>query len=87
MSRTPSRFVAYLEFGLTVAVLGVIGAFALEHLARLQAAADDASARTRAAQARSISALQQARGRPPNCDPASLSVSEETCPSNPGVQP
>jgi len=56
-----SAGVARLEFAITVVVLGVISALALERIARLQASANEVIAQTSAAQARSIAALVQAR--------------------------
>ena len=56
---------ARLEFAVSVAVLGVVGAFALGHIAELQAAAQAAQVQTKAAQARSVTALDRARCAPP----------------------
>ena len=53
---------ARLEFALTVAVLGVIAALALDHIASLQVSARSAEHDTTAAQARSSAALAEARG-------------------------
>ena len=53
---------ARLEFALTVAVLGVIAALALDHIASLQNSARSAEHDTTAAQARSSAALAEARG-------------------------
>jgi len=50
-----------IEFALTVIVIGVIAAFALERIAQLQTAAQQVRAETAAAQARSASALAEAR--------------------------
>ena len=52
---------ARLEFALTVIVVGVIVAFALERIAQLQGSAQSARAETLAAQSRSTTALAQAR--------------------------
>ncbi len=52
---------ARLEFALVVVVTGVLVAFALQRLPALQASADAVRAETRAAQERSVSALQHAR--------------------------
>jgi hypothetical protein len=54
--------VARLEFALTVAVLAVIAALALDHIAALQVSARSAERETTAAQARSSAALAEARG-------------------------
>ena len=50
-----------LELALTVVVVGVIAALALERIAELQVSADGARAQTTAAQTRSTTALAQAR--------------------------
>ena len=55
---------ARLEFAVTVAVLGVIAALALDHIAQLQTSAHAARLATLAAQARSVAALDQARCAP-----------------------
>lgn len=51
---------ARLEFALTVIVLGVIGAFALDRIAQLKVLADQARVQTVAAQQRSQAALREA---------------------------
>ena len=53
---------ARLEFALTVAVLAVVAALALDHIASLQVSARGAEQETTAAQARSSAALAEARG-------------------------
>ena len=63
---------ARLEFAVSVAVLGVVGAFALNHIAELQAAAQIAQVQTKAAQARSVTALDRARCAPPAAASAAL---------------
>ena len=63
---------ARLEFAVSVAVLGVVGAFALDHIAELQAAAQVAQVQTKAAQARSVTALDRARCAPPAAASAAL---------------
>lgn len=53
---------ARLEFALTVTVVALIVAFALDHISQLQGPARNAQADTLAAQARSTAALAEARG-------------------------
>ena len=53
---------ARLEFALMVAVLAVIAALALDHIASLQVSARSAEHETAAARARSSAALAEARG-------------------------
>ncbi len=80
----PSRFSPYLEFALTVLVLGWIGALALDRIAQLQASAASAKAATKAAQTRSLVSLREASATLSPClkapSGASDSVVKPVCP-------
>ena len=63
--------IARLEFALTVVVLGVMAAFALDRIAQLQGSAQGARLETTAAISRSAAALDEARCAVPAATAAS----------------
>ncbi len=70
-----------LEFALTVAVLGVVAALALEQIAVLQVSADDVRAQSVAANRRAVTAIARARESLP-----AASAAATPCPLHPSPE-